>query len=213
MRSTYKVPGIPPEYCDDPGEALVAALSAEAQGRIDRAREQFVRGRQAYNPKTQPRTSNGRFRRILARLRYDLGDTELQGIVEQIKKTEKLADTGDQDKTRAAAQGVIKMCDRIKSGILDDHTIRNVRDGSRELGKVLAYLPLPQGDQNAKVRYSDLPKSTRDLIDGMVERVQTKLGDNAGDALSNLKSYMSGGRTMSSDDLSSEFNKLLRLLT
>jgi len=213
VKSSYVIPGIPPEMCKDSTEALTAALAEETVRAIDRARDQFIRGRQAYNPKTQPRTSNGRFRKILARLRYDLGDTELQGIVSQIKSAEKLADTGDIQKSKDAAGDVITMIDRIDEGVLDDATIKNVRDGSRELGKVLAYLPLPQGTQNEKVRFSDLPKSTRDLIEGMVERVMTKDSKSNGEAVAALKSYMSGGRTMSSDDISSELNKLLRLLT
>lgn len=215
MKTDYVVPGIDPELSKDRGDKnITAALSSVTKGKIARAREQFIRGRTGFTPGNQPRDNEGKFRRILARLKFDLGDTELEGIVNEIKNAEHSADTGDITKAAESGRSVIQMVDEIEDGVLDPENINNIRNGARELGKAIAYLPLPQGDPNAKVRFSDLPKATKDLIQGMVDRVETKLGEaDAADAVANLKSLMSGGRSMASDELSAELNKLLRLLT
>jgi hypothetical protein len=214
VKTDYVIPGVPEKYCADRGDNMTAALSSVTKGKISRAREQFIRGRTGFKPGDQPRDDNGKFRRILARLKFDLGDSELENIVNEIKKAEDSSDAGDIGKAAEAGKNVVQMVDEIKDGVLDPESINNVRNGARELGKALAYLPLPQGDPNAKVRFSDLPKTTKDLIEGMIERVETKLGvDDAADAVANLKSLMAGGRSMASDELSAELNKLLRLLT
>lgn len=215
MKTDYVIKGVSKKLCEDRGEDhLTAALSTVTRTKIERAREQFIKGRTAFRPGTQPRNSDGKFRRVLARLKFDLGDTELEQIVNEIKVAEDSADAGDITKAADAGKNVIQMVDQIEDGVLDKDSIMNVRNGARELGKALAYLPLPQGDPNAKVRYTDLPKATRDLVENMIARVEEKLGaDDAAEAVANLKSLMSGGRSMASDELSAELNKLLRLLT
>lgn len=214
MKTNYVIPGVDPKLCADRGDNLTAALDSVAKAKIDRAREQFVRGRTGFKPGHQPRDDTGRFRRILARLKFDLGDKELENIVKEIKSAEGNVDAGDITAAAKAGQNVIKMVDEIDEGVLDPESIRNVRNGARELGRALAYLPLPQGDPTAKVRFSDLPKTTQKLVQGMIDRVVAKIGaDDAAPATEVLRDLMAGGRSMSSDELSAELNKLLRLLT
>jgi hypothetical protein len=214
VKTDYVIPGVDPELCKHREGNITAALNSTTKGKINRAREQFIRGRTGFKPGKQPRDTEGKFRRILARLKFDLGDTELEGIVNEIKNAEHSADTGDIAKAAEGGRRVVQMVDEIEDGVLDPESINNVRTGARELGKAIAYLPLPQGDPNAKVRFSDLPKTTKDLIEGMVKRVEDRLGvEDAADAVANLKSLMAGGRSMAADELSAELNKLLRLLT
>lgn len=214
MKTDFLIPGVDPELCGDPDEALTAAAVRQVDEKIRRASEQFRRGRSPFTVDNQPRDSRGRFRQVLARLKFDLGGKQLEGIVAKIRDAENADDAGDYAKSASAAKDVVGLVDKIADGVLDPESIKNVRAGAAELGRVLAYLPLPQGDPNAKVRYSDLPPSTQELIDGMIERVVTKLGaEDSRDAVALLKSYISGVRSMSSDELSAELNKLLRLLT
>jgi hypothetical protein len=214
VKTDFLIPGIDPKLCEDPDEALTAAAATQIDEQIRRAAEQFKRGRTAFRPDNQPRDFHGRFRQVLARLKFDLGDKQLEGIVAKIREAENQDDAGDYAKSAKAATDVVGLVDKIQEGVLDPESIKNVRAGAAELGRVLAYLPLPQGDPNAKVRFSDLPPSTQELIDGMVERVVAKLGVvGATDAVALLNSFKSGVRSMSSDELSAELNKLLRLLT
>lgn len=214
MKTDFVIPGIPEGLQKDPDEAITAAATRQVDEKIRRATEQFRRGRSPFTVDNQPRDSRGRFRQVLARLKFDLGDTQLENIVAKIKDAENMDDAGDYAKSAEAARDVVGLVDKIEEGVLDPEAIKNVRAGAAELGRVLAYLPLPQGDPNAKVRFSDLPPSTQKLIDGMIDRVVAKLGnDDARDAVAILKSYISGVRSMSSDELSAELNKLLRLLT
>jgi hypothetical protein len=214
VKTNYVIPGVDPKLCEHREHNLTAALDTAVDDKIKRARAQFERGRSGFKPGHQPRDSEGRFRRILARLKFDLGDKELENIVTEIKAAEDNMDAGDITAAAKAGQNVVKMVDEIDQGVLDPESIRNVRNGARELGRALAYLPLPQGDQTAKVRFSDLPRTTQQLVKGMIDRVVKKIGaDDAADAVANLRDLMAGGRSMSSDDLSRELNKLLRLLT
>lgn len=192
--------------------SLLAALTT-TDLKVQRARAQFDRGRAKFNPDTQPRTPDGKFRKILARLKANLGDTELENIVAEIRNAESATDVGDYRKASDAGTKVIKMIDDIQSGTLDRSVEKNLRIGAADLGKVLAYLPLPQGDNSAKVRFSDLPPSTGRLIDALIKRVENEINaDDAAKYTQVLKSFISGVRTMSSDQLSAEMNKLLRLL-
>jgi hypothetical protein len=214
--TTVTIPGIPPEYCEDvdENELLVAAASSDAREQIrHRVKDQFQRGRLKYNPETQPRDATGKFRRILARLKSNLGDTELEQIVREIKTAERLSDTGDYRKASDSATKVVAMIDKIESGALDQGVEKSLRTGAADLGRVLAYLPLPQGVDTAKVRFSDLPPSTAQLIRNMIKRVDEKLvSDKATKITAVLQSFISGVRSMSADELSAELNKLLRFL-
>lgn len=214
MKTGFLIPGIPKELQADPDEALTAAATRQIDERIRRATEQFRRGRSPFDVENQPRDYRGRFRQVLARLKFDLGGKQLEEIVARIKDAENADDAGDYAKSAKAATDVVQLVDDIKDGVLDPQDIKNVRSGARELGRVLAYLPLPQGDPNAKVRFSDLPPATQQLVDGMIDRVKEKLGsEEATAAIAILESFKSGVRGMTSDDLSAELNKLLRLLT
>jgi len=213
VRTSYVLPNVSPRLQRNVGNLAAAGLTPVGKAKVARARAQFYQGRIPYNPKTQPRDRTGKFRQILARLKSNLGEKELENIVAEIKNAEKADDVGDYAKAGKAGKSVIQMIDDIKSGSLDRSVEKNLREGAADLGRVLAYLPLPQGDNSAKVRFSDLPPSTGRLINGLIDRVKEKL--DAGDAekyIKVLQSFISGVRTMSSDQLSAEMNKLLRLL-
>lgn len=166
-----------------------------------------------YTPQTQPRDPNGKFRRILARLKTNLGEKATEELAKSIEAAEAAQIAGNYEKMKEAGSDVVKMIGDIKEGDLPKGAAKNLRRGAENLGKVMAYLPLPQGDPNAKVRFSDLPPSSADLVRSMVDRVIEQLGnDKAEKYVSDLKQYMSGARSMDSDEMASNMNKLLRVL-
>lgn len=209
MRTNFVIPNVPEELQRNRGTVRVLV----AAGRKQRTREQFMRGRIKYSPKTQPRDRSGKFRQILARLKSNLGDSELEQINKEINAADKAAEAGDYAKASEAGRNVVKLVDDIEIGTLDQSVENHLRKGAADLGRALAYLPLPQGVNAAKVRFSDLPPATGRLIQDMIDRVKNEV--NSADAkkfVKILENFMSGGRTMSSDELSAELNKLLRLL-
>lgn len=210
MRTAYKISGVPDRLQRDVGNvALVAAAT-----RKQRTREQFDRGRIKYSAETQPRMWDGRFRKILARLKSNLGDSELEQINEEINTAENAADAGDYAKASSSSRKVVQMIDDVQAGTLDRSVEKNLREGAADLGRVLAYLPLPQGENSAKVRFSDLPPSTGRLIQGLIDRIESEINKkDAAKFVKVLKSFISGVRTMSSDEIGAEMNKLLRLLS
>lgn len=167
-----------------------------------------------YTADTQPRDARGRFRQVLARLKVDLGDIGADRALQKIEEVENLDYAGNYGRAAQAAGDLLGIVDRLDTKALNPDAIRNVRESSRELGRVMANLPFAFGEQAEKVRYSDLPPALRDLIDDMITRVEAKIGKEDADiATRDLKSFMSGSDLYSQSDISSQMAKLLRLLT
>jgi hypothetical protein len=163
---------------------------------------------------TQPRDDKGKFRQVLARIKQDLGDSSLQDVVDKIEETEKLDSAGNYLEAARSAVDLIGIVDRIDSGALNPEALTNVRESARQLGEVIANLPLPFGKDAEKVRFSDLPPALKDLVKDMIVRVEDKIGQEDADvATKGLRDYMAGGDYFNQGQVSSEMSKLLRLLT
>jgi hypothetical protein len=162
----------------------------------------------------QPRDQKGKFRDVLARLKQNLGDSGLQGVMDKITEADALVNAGNYEQAAAASAELLDLISRLDSGALDATSLENVRSAAKLLGTVISNLPLPFGDQTDKVRFSDLPPVLRDLIDDMITKVEAKIGkEDADDATKSLRSYKSGSDVYSQGEVSSEMSKLLRLLT
>jgi hypothetical protein len=171
-------------------------------------------GRIKYTPTTQPRDAKGKYRKVLARLKQDLGVAGLQKALAKAQDAENLDFAGNYTDSAKASQELLGMIDRLDAKALNPRALENVRATAAELGKTIANLPLPFGKDATKLRFSDLPAGLKDLIDSMVTRVEAKIGKEDADiATKNLKSFMSGGDVYSQGEVQSEMSKLLRLLT
>jgi hypothetical protein len=167
-----------------------------------------------YTPSTQPRDENGKFRQVLARLKQDLGTAGLQRVLDEAKTVDKLHSLGSYVEAANASVNLQDIIGRLDSGALNSDALENVRNSAKELGTVIANLPLGFNDQSEKVRYSDLPPALRDLMDNMVEKVGAKIGKEDADiATEKLKQFKTGSDVFNQSDISSEMSKLLRLLT
>jgi hypothetical protein len=167
-----------------------------------------------FTPQTQPRDEGGKFRRVLARLKRDLGTAGLQSVVEEAKYVQGLHEVGNYVEAVNAGSGLLDILGRLDSGALNKVSLENVRSSASELGKVISNLPLGFNNQNEKVRYSDLPPVLQQLMDDMMERVETKIGKEDADiATKDLKGFKSGSDVYSQGEISSQMSKMLRLLT
>lgn len=221
MKTKYVITNNPAHLSRDPGNiAIVAAAQATPYAKASAARRSSkISATSAANkaaqftPETQPRDPNGRFRRILARLKTNLGDKATDAIAKEIESAEVAQVAGNYEEMRKHGSTLIEMIDNVADGQLAQGTVKNLRNGARDLGKVMAYLPLPQGNPNAKIRFSDMPPASGEMVRAMIERVKEKL--SAEDALKYTKvldEFMAGSRTMTSDEMASNLNKLLRVL-
>lgn len=166
------------------------------------------------NAKSQFRDKRGKFRKVLARLKHNLGESGLQDVTDKLQKAQDLDFAGNYKAANRAAGALVGMVDRIDSGALDSKSLENVRATAGELGKVIANTPLPFGDDNAKLSFSELPPSMKSLAESMLDRVLEKLGPEDGaQAIETMKAFMSGADQLSQAEIQSEFNVLLRLLT
>ena len=167
-----------------------------------------------YTPQTQPRDASGKFRKVLARLKSDLGASGLQDVVEKVEEAENLDSAGNYAEAAKAAGDLIGIIDRLDAKALNPEALENVRNSSRELGKVIANLPFAFGAEAEKIRFSDVPPALKKLMKDMVKRVEDKIGkEDADEATKELKSFMSGGDYYNQSEISSQMAKLLRLLT
>lgn len=197
--------------------SLTAAIPAEPMvedvALIDEA-EKSGDVRPKFTPKTQPRDAQGRFRQVLARLKMDLGDASLGRVMEKVEEAENLDNAGNYVAAANAANEVIDVVNRIDSRALDPKALSSVRMGAKALAVAISNLPLPFKDQSQKIRYSDVPPALRDLIDDMITKVEAKIGsEDAKIATEKLEAFRSGSDVFNQSEISSEMNKLLRLLT
>jgi hypothetical protein len=171
-------------------------------------------GRMKYTPETQPRDARGKYRKVLARLRQDLGVAGLQKALKRVENAENLEFAGNYAASSAASADLLGMIDRLDSNALNAEALENVKGTARELGRVISNLPLPFGVEADKLRFSDLPSGLKDLMDNMIDRVEQKIGKEDADiATASLKSFKSGSDVYSQAEIQSEMSKLLRLLT
>jgi hypothetical protein len=199
-------------YTDEQGEVLPEVVDGVPVNAP--TVESGSRAKGVYTPQTQPRDEAGKFRKVLARLKSDLGVAGLQDIVEEARSIDKLHELGNYAEAAGASVKLLDIVDRLDAGALNKVSLENVRSSAAELGKVIANLPLGFNNQNEKVRYSDLPPALRDLMDSMVERVEAKIGKKDADiATKALMSFKSGSDVFSQGEISAEMSKLLRLLT
>jgi hypothetical protein len=162
----------------------------------------------------QPRDAKGKYRKVLARLKQDLGVAGLAKALKKAESAENLDFAGDYRASAEASGELIGLIDRLDSKALNPKALENVRLTAAELGKTIANLPLPFGLDAQKLKFSDLPSGLKDLIDSMITRVEAKIGKKDADiATQSLKSFMSGSDLYSQAEVQSEMSKLLRLLT
>jgi DNA-binding ferritin-like protein len=167
-----------------------------------------------YTAKTQPRDAQGKFRLVLARLKKDSGVASLDALTKRIAEVENLDNAGNYAEAAQGARDVIDTVNRIDTEALDAKALSSVRLGATALAKAIANLPLPFQNQSQKIRFSDVPPSLAGLMEDMIAKVEAKIGkEDAAEATTKLKSFMSGADVFSQGEISSEMNKLLRLLT
>jgi hypothetical protein len=212
------------EKVDDPAAQAKAKKIADAVEVEDARRieadtskdvvDVYKDGASKYTAKTQPRDAQGKFRLVLARLKQNLGTSGNQGALEKIQEAENFDNAGDYAGAVAASSELLGLVDRLDTGALNAKSVEGVRATTSELGKVIANLPLPFENQAQKIRYSDLPSALKTLADSLIERVEQKIGKEDADiATQDLRGFMSGSDYYSQAEVSSQLNKLLRLLT
>jgi hypothetical protein len=171
-------------------------------------------GRPKYTPSTQPRDAKGKYRKVLARLKQNLGVAGLQDALNKVQHAEDMDFAGNYVESAKASTELLEQLDRLDSKALNPEALDNIKNTAGELGKVIANLPLPFGKEADKLRFSDLPAGLKDLMKNMIERVEGKIGKEDGQvATKDLKSYMSGADVYSQAEIQSQMSKLLRLLT
>lgn len=167
-----------------------------------------------YTAKTQPRDAQGKFRLVLARLKKDSGTASLDALAKRIGEVENLDSAGNYAEAAQGARDVIDTVNRIDTSALNAEALGSVRLGATALAKAIANLPLPFQNQSQKIRFSDVPPSLADLMEDMIAKVENKIGkEDADEATTKLKSFISGSDVFSQSEISSEMNRLLRLLT
>jgi hypothetical protein len=177
--------------------------------------ERDAEGREKYvSGVNQPRDAKGKYRKVLARLKQNLGVAGLSRALQRAEEAQNMDFAGDYAASAAASSDLLGMIDRLDSGALDATALENVRLTAAELGTTLANLPLPFGKDADKLRFSDLPSGLKDLIDNMMTRVEAKIGkEDANIATQKLRAFKTGADVFNQSEIQSEMATMLRLLT
>jgi hypothetical protein len=99
------------------------------------------KGRTKYTPETQPRDAKGKYRKVLARLKQDLGVAGLSRALKKVEEAENLDFEGDYASSARASSELLSMIDRLDTKALNPQALENVRLTAAELGKTIANLP------------------------------------------------------------------------
>jgi hypothetical protein len=186
----------------------VKANRGDLPTRDEEGRSKFISG------VNQPRDARGKYRKVLARLKQNLGVAGLSRALQKVEEAENLDFAGDYAASAEASDDLLGLIDRLDTKALNPRALENVRLTAAELGKTMANLPLPFGKDASKLKFSDLPSGLKDLIDQMITRVEAKIGKEDADiATQKLRSYMAGADVFNQGEVQSEMSKLLRLLT
>lgn len=162
----------------------------------------------------QPRDAKGKYRKVLARLKQDLGVAGLSKALRKVEEAENLDFAGDYGASARASSDLLGILDRLDDKALNPEALENVRNSAAELGRVISNLPLPFGKDASKLRFSDLPSGLKDLIEDMMVRVEAKIGKEDADiATQKLRAFKSGADLFNQGEIQSEMSKMLRLLT
>lgn len=162
----------------------------------------------------QPRDAKGKYRKVLARLKQDLGVAGLTRALQKVEEAENLDFAGNYEASVDASGDLLGMLDRMDSGALNPEMNQNIKLSAAELGKAISNLPLPFGKDASKLKFSDLPTGLKDLIEQMMSRVEARIGKEDADiATQKLRAFKSGADLFSQSEIQSEMATMLRLLT
>jgi hypothetical protein len=192
--------------------ALVAAAAPVTQEMSMAAALAFRK--RVFQDHLHPRDDAGKFRKVLFRIEQDLkGKLGTKRAAELIHKAQLAESVGDFEKAKQSAQDLVFMLDEMADNTDDLDDKEMLREGSKSLGQVMAYLPLMQGTSTLKMRYTDIPLELRDLIEDLLDRAEKQMTKEGYDnASKKLRDYQSGADLMYADEIQAELSKLLRFL-
>lgn len=148
---------------------------------------------------------NGQFRQVLTRLRKDVEDVpEAKEAVRNIDKAMELMSSSDLGKIEAATHDVMRSIDKAADLVGSAETAANMRTGFAALGEALARLPLPQGNDTATMRWTDLPEQLQSLVTDVMGKLKSELdADEYRKVTHDVQAFQSGVDFATSDQIQS----------
>lgn len=193
-----------------------AELTAQRDAAIARMNALLAAGPE-FDPNKHPRSDEtGQFREVLFRLNDTIKDApNSESTSKEIDHVIELMDDGDLQKVKIATDNLLESVDQIAQQVdvsLPDlaHTIR---EGYSALGEAIARLPLAQGNDQERLRWSDLPPELQSLVDDVMTKLKTHVSDEAfRDITGQVSTYKSGIDTATSDEIQSWLARMVKYL-
>ena len=168
-----------------------------------------------FDEAAHPRDAHGKFRDVVAKIRDSLKNTpEAEEALRELDTAEQAEAEKNFEKARLASDRVIHILDSAAQGARNIGAAETMRDAAKQLGKVIAFLPVPVGEKNVAASYEQLAPEVQHLIQELVKRAE-KVSDPSEDAsedLENIKGYISGGDQWTQPELNAALSRLIRLL-
>jgi hypothetical protein len=205
------------ELSQRPITASAVDLSDQRDAAIARMEALLAGGTAPFDPNKHPRSNDtGQFREVLFRLNDVVKDEPMAGTTaKEIDHVIQLTDEGDLQKVKIATDNLMESIDKIAQEV--DFTApelaHNLRLGYASLGEAIARLPLAQGDDQERLRWSDLPKELQTLVDDVMTKLKTHVSDEAfRDITAQVSTYKSGIDTATSDQIQSWLARMVKYL-
>ena len=168
-----------------------------------------------FDPSKHPRLdNNGQFRAVLARLHDNVtGQPGADAIRAQIDHTLKLMDSAQLNELEQATGDLMKTINDVADKTTNASVQENMRNGFKALGTELAKLPMPQGSETAKMRWSDLPPQLQNMVEGVMGKLQQHLKPEAyGKVTSEVNDFKTGVHFATSDQIQSWLSNMTQYL-
>jgi hypothetical protein len=168
-----------------------------------------------FEEQLHPRDESGKFTHALARLEKKLEDIPGAGAAKDALEEARIAnEEGDAKVVAETAGRLAKTVDKLADEVDDLDDAENLRESSRDLGEIMAYLPMAQGiDSAEKHRFTDFPQAVQELIKSMLEQLKDKVdNDKFEDVAGDLRRFIAGGDVMGVDEVQANLAKILRFL-
>lgn len=168
-----------------------------------------------FDEANHPRDNDGKFRDVVAKLRENLKNTpEAEEAVKELDDAAQAEAEKNFEKARLAADRAIHILDAAATGVRNIGTAETMRDAAKQLGRVIAFLPVAVGNDSVASSFEQLAPEVQNLIQDLVERAE-KVRDPSEDAsadLESIKGFISGGDQWTQPELNSALSRMIRIL-
>jgi hypothetical protein len=168
-----------------------------------------------FEEEKHPRDTSGKFRAVVGRHRKNLETIrEADDAVDALDEAEKAEAEKNFGKAKQAGERAITLLDNAVSGVIDIKDKQTIRDVAKQLGRVVAFLPVAVGVDTVAYSFEQLPQEVQDVFEQLLKRAENvpDPSDDQKEAIAVLKGFRSGADQWTQAEINSSLSRLVRMI-